>query len=210
MTNVVYQGLVDTVVGAVDGLLGSVRMPQLHSGGMLTFDAQITHPSGGGTISFLIDNLGNIVQQVLGAGGGSPTTSIVGNYQLNMTYTGISQNMQNGLVKKTVSCGVHCKFYEQLNANVASIFSTSIVRLMPWSILYLMQLGRSCKPRWSTRGLPQVQQIQVQFQRQAAVQHHQPRHLRQLEREVERVVGVRWWDSTAFKFGHIFEGWNTA
>jgi hypothetical protein len=60
-------GLVDTVVGAVDGLLGSITQ-------------------GGNTLSFLIDNLGNIVQQILGPGGGSPQTSIVGNYLQNMTY----------------------------------------------------------------------------------------------------------------------------
>jgi hypothetical protein len=114
--------LVDTVVGAVDGLLGSITQ-------------------GGSTISFLVDNLGNIVQQLLGAGGGSPQTSIVGNYLQvryklpdhvldhqdrvansifwkNMTYTGVSQNMQNGLVQKTYS-------YSPLNALVNIVFNAA-------------------------------------------------------------------------------------
>jgi len=50
----------DNVVGEVDGLLGSITQ-------------------GGTTLSFLVDNLGNIVQQVGG------TSSIVGNYLQNMT-----------------------------------------------------------------------------------------------------------------------------
>ena len=77
--------LVDTVVGAVDGLLGS-----------------ITH--GGTTLSFLIDNLGNIVQQVLG-GAGNTVSTIVGDYQTNMTFTGDQKNLPNGLTQKTYSYG---------------------------------------------------------------------------------------------------------
>lgn len=91
--------LVDTVVGAVDGLIGSITQ-------------------GGSTLSFLIDNLGNIVQQILGPGGGSPQTSIVGNYLQNMTYTGVSQNLQNGLVKKTYK-------YSPLNALVDIVFNAA-------------------------------------------------------------------------------------
>ncbi|KAF2422603.1 hypothetical protein EJ08DRAFT_575308, partial [Tothia fuscella] len=89
--------LVDTVVGAVDGLLGSITQ-------------------GGTQLSFIIDNLGNIVQHILGPGGGTPQASIVGNYLQNMTYTGISQQMQNGLVKKTYQ-------YSPLNALVDIVFN---------------------------------------------------------------------------------------
>jgi hypothetical protein len=51
--------LVDTVVGAVDGLLGSITQ-------------------GGSTLSFIVDNLGNLVQQIVGPGGGTPQSTIVG------------------------------------------------------------------------------------------------------------------------------------
>jgi hypothetical protein len=51
--------IVDTVVGAVDGLLGSITQ-------------------GGSTLSFIVDNLGNLVQQILGPGGGTPQSTIVG------------------------------------------------------------------------------------------------------------------------------------
>ncbi|KAK5005670.1 hypothetical protein LTR28_007428 [Elasticomyces elasticus] len=81
------------VVGAVDGLLGSV-----------------TH--GATTLSFVVDNLGNIVQQV--SGGGS--SSIVGNYLTNMTATGASKTLQGGLVQKTYS-------YSPLNALVDIVFN---------------------------------------------------------------------------------------
>ncbi|KAK4933904.1 hypothetical protein LTR66_015829 [Elasticomyces elasticus] len=82
-----------TVVGAVDGLLGSV-----------------TH--GATTLSFVVDNLGNIVQQVSGGGG----SSIVGNYLTNMTATGASKTLQGGLVQKTYS-------YSPLNALVDIVFN---------------------------------------------------------------------------------------
>jgi hypothetical protein len=88
-----------TIVGAVDGLLGTITQ-------------------GGKTLSFVVDNLGNIVQQVAGANGGSPVSSIVGNYQTNMTYTGASQTLQNGLVQKTYS-------YSPLNALVNIVFNAA-------------------------------------------------------------------------------------
>lgn len=87
----------EPVVGAVDGLLGSITQ-------------------GGTTLSFVVDNLGNIVQQVAGGANGNPVSSIVGNYQTNMTETGASQTLQNGLVKKTYS-------YSPLNALVDIVFN---------------------------------------------------------------------------------------
>lgn len=90
--------VLEPVVGAVDGLLGSVTQ-------------------GGTTLSFLVDNLGNIVQQVAGANG-NPVSSIVGNYLTNMTYTGVSQTLQNGLIQKTYS-------YSPLNALVNIVFNTA-------------------------------------------------------------------------------------
>jgi hypothetical protein len=89
-------GLVNTVVGAVDGLLGSITQ-------------------GGTTLSFIVDNLGNIVQEVVGATGN--VSSIVGNYLTNMTFTGATEQLQNGLVQKTYS-------YSPLNALVNIIFNT--------------------------------------------------------------------------------------
>ncbi|MCJ1439437.1 hypothetical protein MMC27_008831 [Xylographa pallens] len=86
------------IVGAVDGLLGSIVQ-------------------GGTTLSFLVDNLGNIVQQVIGANG-SPVSSIVGNYLTNMTFTGATQTLQNGLTQKTYS-------YSPLNALVNIVFNTA-------------------------------------------------------------------------------------
>jgi len=85
--------IVNTAVGAVDGLLGTVTQ-------------------GGTTISFIIDNLGNIVQEVGGA------STIVGNYVQNMTETGPVEQLGNGLVQKTYS-------YSPLNALVNIIFNTA-------------------------------------------------------------------------------------
>lgn len=90
--------LLEPVVGAVDGLLGSITQ-------------------GGNKLSFLVDNFGNIVQQVVGANG-SPTSSIVGNYLTNMTATGATQTLQNGLVQKTYS-------YSPLNALVNIVFNAA-------------------------------------------------------------------------------------
>jgi len=89
-------GLVEAVVGAVDGLLGSITQ-------------------GGTTLNFIVDNLGNIVQEVVGAAGNVST--IVGNYVQNMTFTGATEQLANGLVQKTYS-------YSPLNALVNIIFNT--------------------------------------------------------------------------------------
>jgi hypothetical protein len=87
------------VVGAVDGLLGSITQ-------------------GGTTLSFLVDNLGNIVQEVVGTNGTATVSSIVGNYLTNMTYTGVSETLSGGLVQKTYS-------YSPLNALVNIVFNTA-------------------------------------------------------------------------------------
>ncbi|OCT52548.1 hypothetical protein CLCR_10631 [Cladophialophora carrionii] len=85
--------LLEPIVGAIDGLLGSITQ-------------------GGTTLSFLIDNLGNIVQEVGGV------SSIVGNYVSNMTDTGVSKTLSGGLVQKTFS-------YAPLNALVDIVFNTA-------------------------------------------------------------------------------------
>ena len=90
--------ILQPIVGVVDGLLGSITQ-------------------GGTQLSFLVDNLGNIVQQVIGANG-SPVSSIVGNYLTNMTATGATQQLQNGLTQKTYS-------YSPLNALVNIVFNTA-------------------------------------------------------------------------------------
>ena len=88
----------EPVIGAVDGLLGSITQ-------------------GGTKLSFLVDNLGNIVQQVTGSNG-NPISSIVGNYLTNMTDTGASKTLQTGLTQKTYS-------YSPLNALVNIVFNTA-------------------------------------------------------------------------------------
>lgn len=85
--------LLEPIVGAIDGLLGSITQ-------------------GGSTLSFLVDNLGNIVQEVGGV------SSIVGNYLQNMTDTGASKNLGSGLTEKTFS-------YTPLNALVDIVFNTA-------------------------------------------------------------------------------------
>ncbi|RKU47779.1 hypothetical protein DL546_006385 [Coniochaeta pulveracea] len=89
--------LVDTVVGAVDGLLGSIVQ-------------------GNTKLNFLIDNLGNIVQEVTGDAG-SVVSSIVGNYATNMTFTGVQKDLGNGLVQKTYQ-------YSPLGSLVNIVFNT--------------------------------------------------------------------------------------
>ncbi|KAJ2991267.1 hypothetical protein NUW58_g2572 [Xylaria curta] len=89
--------LVDTVVGAVDGLLGSIV-------------------NGDTKINFLIDNLGNIVQEVESTAG-NLLSSIVGNFQQNMTYTGSQKILEGGLIQKTYS-------YSPLNALVNIVFNS--------------------------------------------------------------------------------------
>lgn len=87
--------LVDDVVGEVDGLLGSITQ-------------------GGTTLNYLVDNLGNIVQQV-----GSGTSSIVGNYLQNMTLvSGSTQSLSGGNTQKTYS-------YSPLNSLVNIVFNTA-------------------------------------------------------------------------------------
>lgn len=73
--------VVTEVVGAVDGLLGSITQ-------------------GDSTLNFLVDNLGNIVQEVVGDAG-STVSTIVGNYLQNMTLTGDVESLSGGLVEKT-------------------------------------------------------------------------------------------------------------
>ncbi|KAH7120764.1 hypothetical protein B0J11DRAFT_47672 [Dendryphion nanum] len=90
--------LVGDVIGAVDGLLGSITQ-------------------GGTTLNFLIDNLGNIVQEVVGGANGGLST-IVGNFRQNMTQVGADKNIANGLIQKTFS-------YEALNALVDIVFNTA-------------------------------------------------------------------------------------
>jgi hypothetical protein len=89
--------VVDQVVGAVDGLLGSITQ-------------------NGSKLSFLIDNLGNIVQEVVGSDG-SVVSSIVGDYLTNMTFTGEVTQLANGDVQKVFS-------YSPLNALVDIVFNT--------------------------------------------------------------------------------------
>jgi len=89
--------VVDTVVGSVDGLLGSITQ-------------------SGTTLNFIVDNLGNIVQSVLGATGQAVDT-IVGNYQQNMTYTGVETALPGNQVQKQYE-------YGPLNALVNIIFNS--------------------------------------------------------------------------------------
>ncbi|KAK0388948.1 hypothetical protein NLU13_2525 [Sarocladium strictum] len=77
--------VVGDVIGAVDGLLGSITQ-------------------GDSTINFLIDNLGNIVQEVTGGAGGAVST-IVGNFKNNMTYTGSQKQLSGGLLERTYEYG---------------------------------------------------------------------------------------------------------
>ncbi|KAF2796678.1 hypothetical protein K505DRAFT_237153 [Melanomma pulvis-pyrius CBS 109.77] len=73
--------LIGDVIGAVDGLLGSITQ-------------------GGTTLNFLIDNLGNIVQEVVGGATGG-LSQIVGNFKQNMTQVGADKQIGNGLIQKT-------------------------------------------------------------------------------------------------------------
>ncbi|KAF2275691.1 uncharacterized protein EI97DRAFT_434109 [Westerdykella ornata] len=90
--------LVGDVIGAVDGLLGSITQ-------------------GGTTLNFLIDNLGNIVQEVVSGATGAVST-IVGNYKQNMTQVGEEKQVGQGLIQKTFS-------YEPLNALVDIVFNSA-------------------------------------------------------------------------------------
>lgn len=90
--------VVDQVVGAVDGLLGSITQ-------------------GGTVLNFIVDNLGNIVQEVTQAGGQAVST-IVGNYLTNMTFTGVEQTLAGGDVQKQYE-------YTPLNALVNIVFNAA-------------------------------------------------------------------------------------
>lgn len=89
--------VVTSVVGAVDGLLGSITQ-------------------SGSTLNFIVDNLGNIVQEVT-TGTEAAVSSIVGNYLTNMTATGDVENLAGGLIQKTYS-------YEPLSALVDIVFNS--------------------------------------------------------------------------------------
>jgi hypothetical protein len=90
--------IVEGVIGAVDGLLGTITQ-------------------GDTKLSFLIDNLGNIVQEVI-QGGGEAVSSIIGNYQQNMTFTGQQETLPNGLIQKTYE-------YADLEALVNIVFNSA-------------------------------------------------------------------------------------
>ncbi|KAG9522486.1 hypothetical protein KCV07_g2806, partial [Aureobasidium melanogenum] len=85
--------VVTDVVGAVDCLLGSITQ-------------------GGKTLNFVVDNLGNIVQEVGGV------STIVGDYTKNMTQTGASKSVGQGLTQKEYS-------YSPLNALVDIVFNSA-------------------------------------------------------------------------------------
>jgi len=90
--------ILSDVVGAVDGLLGTVNQ-------------------NGKSLSFLVDSSGNIVQQVSDPSG-NPVSTIVGNYAQNMTYTGQEQSVPGGLTQRTYR-------YAPLNAIVDIIFNSA-------------------------------------------------------------------------------------
>ncbi|KAI8962781.1 hypothetical protein F5Y11DRAFT_177323 [Daldinia sp. FL1419] len=90
--------LVNVVIGEVDGLLGSIV-------------------NGDSKINFIIDNLGNIVQEVEGTAG-KLLSSIVGNFEQNMTYTGAQEILDGGLIQKTYK-------YDPLSALVNIIFNAA-------------------------------------------------------------------------------------
>ncbi|KAI1014447.1 hypothetical protein LB504_012288 [Fusarium proliferatum] len=88
--------IVEGVIGAVDGLLGSITQ-------------------GDTKLNFLIDNLGNIVQEVTKTGS-DVVSSIIGNYKQNMTFTGDEKTLQNGLTQRTYE-------YKELSALVNIVFN---------------------------------------------------------------------------------------
>ncbi|KAF5663559.1 hypothetical protein FDENT_13106 [Fusarium denticulatum] len=88
--------IVEGVIGAVDGLLGSITQ-------------------GDTKLNFLVDNLGNIVQEVTKTGS-DVVSSIIGNYKQNMTFTGDEKTLQNGLTQRTYE-------YKELSALVNIVFN---------------------------------------------------------------------------------------
>jgi hypothetical protein len=93
--------VVDTTVtgvaGVVGGLLGTVTQ-------------------GNKQLSFMIDNLGNIVHNAPGPDGQEVST-IVGDFRRNMTFTGQQKKLKNGQTEKTYS-------FPPLNALVDIVFNT--------------------------------------------------------------------------------------
>jgi hypothetical protein len=85
--------VISDVAGAVGGLLGSIT-------------------NGGKTLNFLVDNLGNIVQEVGGV------SAIVGDFTKNMTQTGAAKSVGQGLTQKTYE-------YSPLNSLVDIVFNTA-------------------------------------------------------------------------------------
>lgn len=107
--------LIGDVIGAVDGLLGSITQ-------------------GGKTLNFIIDNLGNIVQEVVGGAEGA-LSQIVGNFQQSMfahrlmrvyqltilpdmTQVGEQKSIGQGLIQKTFE-------YAELGSLVDIVFNAA-------------------------------------------------------------------------------------
>ena len=76
-----------------------------------------TMTKGGQTLSLVVDDIGNIVQEVTQAAG-SVVRTVVGNYFTNMTFTGVEKTLENNLTQKTYS-------YSPLNSLVHVIFNTA-------------------------------------------------------------------------------------
>jgi hypothetical protein len=85
--------IVGDVAGAVSGLLGSITQ-------------------GGKTLNFIVDNLGNIVQEVGGV------STIVGDFTRNMTETGVTKDLGKGLTQKEFS-------YSPLNSLIDIVFNSA-------------------------------------------------------------------------------------
>jgi hypothetical protein len=77
----------------VSGLLGSITQ-------------------GGKTLNFIVDNLGNIVQEVGGV------STIVGDFTKNMTETGVTKDLGKGLTQKEFS-------YSPLNSLIDIVFNSA-------------------------------------------------------------------------------------
>jgi len=69
-------------------------------------------------LNFLVDNLGNIVQSVVGTAG-TAVDSIVGNYLTNMTATGVTKALSGGQTQKEY-------LYAPLNALVDIVFNSLV------------------------------------------------------------------------------------
>lgn len=85
--------VIGDVAGAVSGLLGSITQ-------------------GGKTLNFIVDNLGNIVQEVGGV------STIVGDFTRNMTETGVTKDLGKGLTQKEFS-------YSPLNSLIDIVFNSA-------------------------------------------------------------------------------------